>query len=149
MSKSGFTLIELMIVVAIIGILAAIAIPNFINFQMKAKTAEAKSNLGCIRTCLEAYMAEFDRYISAAYHPAGSPTNTKRAWGNGNDGFNELGFTPIADFVYYSYAISTPGGNNQTYSAEAYGDLDGNGQKSTWRTMNNNSNITRIGTEKF
>jgi len=48
--KKGFTLIELMIVVAIIGILAAIAIPNFLKFQAKSKQSEAKSNLGAIFT---------------------------------------------------------------------------------------------------
>ena len=58
----GFTLIELMIVVAIIGILAAIAIPNFMNYQCKAKQSEAKSNLGNIRTAQEAYYAEKDSY---------------------------------------------------------------------------------------
>jgi type IV pilus assembly protein PilA len=40
-NRKGFTLVELMIVVAIIGILAAIAIPNFLNFRLKAKTSEA------------------------------------------------------------------------------------------------------------
>ncbi len=64
-NKKGFTLIELMIVVAIIGILAAIAIPNFLTYQCKAKQAEAKSVLGSIRVLQEAYLAEFDTYADS------------------------------------------------------------------------------------
>ena len=60
-SKKGFTLIELMIVVAIIGILAAIAIPNFLKFQAKSKQSEAKSNLGAIFTGELAYYGEQNR----------------------------------------------------------------------------------------
>ncbi len=60
----GFTLIELMIVVAIIGILAAIAIPNFIKFQARSKQGEAKTNLKSLFTAQKTYFAEKDTYSS-------------------------------------------------------------------------------------
>ncbi len=62
MRARGFTLIELMIVVAIIGILAAIAIPNFIKFQARSKQSEAKSNLKGLFTSQKSYYQEHDKY---------------------------------------------------------------------------------------
>lgn len=58
----GFTLIELMIVVAIIGILAAIAIPNFMKFQARSKQSEAKTNLKGIYTAEKSFYQEHDSY---------------------------------------------------------------------------------------
>jgi len=62
--RKGFTLIELMIVVAIIGILAAIAIPNFLKFQCKSKTSEAKNMLKGIYTANVAYQGETEYFTN-------------------------------------------------------------------------------------
>jgi type IV pilus assembly protein PilA len=74
--KKGFTLIELMIVVAIIGILAAIAIPNFLKFQAKSKMSEAKTNLGAIYTGQISYFGEqnsYGNFDAINWSPSGTP----------------------------------------------------------------------------
>ncbi len=78
-SMRGFSLVELMIVVAIIGILAAIAIPNFIRFQTKARQAEARANLSAIYAAQKAFNAEWMQYFSD---------------------FNEIGYRPEGAFRY-------------------------------------------------
>ncbi|HEX8042740.1 prepilin-type N-terminal cleavage/methylation domain-containing protein [Candidatus Deferrimicrobium sp.] len=74
-SKKGFTLIELMIVVAIIGILAAIAIPNFLKFQAKSKQSEAKTNLGAIYLGETAFFGEnngYGNFTQISWSPSGT-----------------------------------------------------------------------------
>jgi len=60
--QAGFTLIELMVVVAIAGIIAAIAIPNFLQYQAKSRQAEARVNLGGIFVAEAAFFAGSARY---------------------------------------------------------------------------------------
>lgn len=64
--KQGFSLVELMIVVAIIGILAALAVPRFQSFQAKAKQSEAKNNLSHIYTLQQSYHGDNDTYAVVA-----------------------------------------------------------------------------------
>ncbi len=85
-NKSGFSLVELMVVVAIIGILATIAIPNFSKFQNKAKQSNAKAELSAIFTAEKAYFAEYSSY----YH-----------------NLHTIGFIP--DGINIVYTTGTPG----------------------------------------
>ena len=61
--ESGFTIIELMIVVAVIGILAAVSIPEYLRFQMKSKRTEGVSLIKAIEISQEVYFMKHDTYI--------------------------------------------------------------------------------------
>jgi|MTBAKSStandDraft_1061840.scaffolds.fasta_scaffold14542_2 prepilin-type N-terminal cleavage/methylation domain-containing protein len=72
-TKKGFTLIELMVAVAIIAIIAAIAIPSYVGIQKKAARGEAKSNLLALSIALEGYMAENNNYGPAGVYTYYAP----------------------------------------------------------------------------
>ena len=130
-AQKGFTLIELMIVIAIIGILAAIAIPNFLRFQLKSKSSEGKVNIAAIRTAEEAYLAEFGAYVPAAASPAAVPGASKGTFvdqGTDPDNFSELGWSPEGQ-VFFQYAVAEASG---AFTISAAADIDADGTVQAW-----------------
>ena len=73
MKKHAFTLIELLIVVAIIAILAAIAVPNFLEAQTRAKTSRVKSDQRALSIAIESYAVDWDHYPACAISPNTNP----------------------------------------------------------------------------
>lgn len=114
-SERGFTLIELMIVVAIIAILAGILIPNFVNARSQAQTAACESNLRSIATALELYYADNQVYPTAS----GAAVQPALLTGNGVPYLNNTPKDPAAQSGGATYSLTTvqaTGGNPATYT---------------------------------
>ena len=158
--KEGFTLIELMIVVAIIGILAAIAIPAFINYVKRSKTSEAANNLKSMFEGAATYY-DAENWTGGVPAPGATVTGVSHCtidsaemdvepssakniplWSgeSNNRMFQAMNFAP-ADGLYFQYGLTaaaasacgfTP--NTATlYTFYANGDLDDDNVESTFR----------------
>ena len=87
--KNGFTLIELMVTLAILGVLAAIAIPAYNGYITTAKMSEAQNNLAAIRLAQEEYFLENNSYFTGA-NAGAIATASGNLWTvtKGSDGYN-------------------------------------------------------------
>lgn len=123
------------------GILAAIAIPNFVRYQLRSKSAEARVNLAMLRTTQEARYADWQRYLKA--EPAGNtPSQARAAFSPGScnpacgrespeacTSFACLDFDPGQTYFRYACDVNADG---SAFTCAALGDLNGDGAFSLW-----------------
>jgi type II secretion system protein G len=107
--ERGFTLIELMIVVAIIAILAGILVPNFVNARAQAQTSACESNLRAIATAMELYYADNQRYPDAGSVPDALNATGVQYLNNTPRDPADAGTTPG------KYTFTQPTGDGQSY----------------------------------
>lgn len=129
--ERGFTLMELLIAVAILAVLAAIGVPVYSKLRASAKHAEASANLDGIRTAEEAYKMVNGSYIDCAASPRDPTTlstagNQSVTWSDLGTGFTTIGFQPNSE-VRFVYEVA--GASSTDYTAGAIGDTDADGDQ--------------------
>lgn len=139
--RNGFSLVELAIVVGIMGVLAAIAIPQYRGMQLRAKRAELPVNLEGIKVAELAYDAEFDRFLATAATPSLMPDGVPAAWPEDGGAFDDLGWRPDG-LVRGQYNVNVTG-DATDFTGTAQSDCDGDGHYAELR-LSKDSELVQV-----
>jgi prepilin-type N-terminal cleavage/methylation domain-containing protein len=110
-TEPGFSLVELMMVVAIIAVLAAVGIPNYITYQNRSRQSEARILLSGVYSSETVYFAEHSRYARS---------------------YDEINFRPSSEPKYYKNWYLNISGNANHFTASCSADLDHDGHNDCW-----------------
>lgn len=171
-STEGFTLVELMVVVAIIGVLTSVAIPNFRRYQAKSKTSEAKIQLAGIYSAQITMQSDYDHFATCLlnagftapvnnYYAVGhsATNNTANALVRGEGGVcadgatfqwaaaKKVGGVAVTTTVHTAQLAATVDNTGETFKASAVGYIDSNNNTaataSIW-SMDDTKNLLQV-----
>ena len=118
----GFTLVEMLVVIAILGILSVLAVTVYKRYTMKAKTSEAMSMLAHIKAKQDAYQGEHYRYAHIpAFYPTTVKRNEKVPFGPLPVEWQQLGIQASTRAVYFQYNVVSDQGNVANAPPAGYG----------------------------
>ena len=155
MNKQAFSLIELMVVVALISILAVVSVPYYFQYLAKAKQSEVALNLASLHTAMQAYYAEHNCYTTVLMGEGGVGWQPAGYHGGGKDeaflytyGFN---FPGAVEGVHYftgrlqapCQALAQGYAEDGTFTASAAADIAGKGSMDVW-TINETRTVKNV-----
>lgn len=155
-ARRGFTLIELMITVAILGILASVALPQYLNYVLRARQIEAATMLNMASRQENSFYAVYDCFAPTEIMPVGVPGSAPQTYNSvasafvqpcngGIKSMFDLGVVPLSNNLFFVYEcaarIPGNGGGTNEFTCSARSDLDGDSQFAEFLYCSDNASV--------